>query len=261
MIMSYRQLKRRWLMLTPSKQAVTHKIQLFRLLREILASNFLANELVFKGGTYASLLNYLDRFSVDLDFDLPNNESVSKIKDECYSIFKTLGLDIKDESKNYLQFFLKYPASEKSRNTLKLEINDTPSKFNTYEKVNLPEINMYCTGHTPDTMFASKLIAAKARFDKNGKIAGRDFYDLHKFFERGLGINKAVVEDLSKMAYVDYLTSLVKFIETNVTDRLLMEDLNPLVQKDQLIKIAKYLRPELLSYLANELELTKKHFS
>lgn len=242
-------------MLAPSRQAVTHKIQLFRLLKEILASNYLANQLVFKGGTYASLLNYLDRFSVDLDFDLPNKNATEKVKHECLKIFTDLDLVIKDESKNYLQFFLKYPSAiDNARNTLKLEINDKPSKFNEYEKINLPEINMYCTGHTPSTMFANKLIAAKARFDKNGKIAGRDFYDIHMFFEKHIEINRAVVEDLSGTSYIKYLQNLSTFIGKSVSERLLMEDLNPLLTPEQLRRSIKVLKTEVLQYLANEIE-------
>jgi len=100
------------------------------------------------------------------------------------NIFKMLDLQIKDESKNYLQFFLKY-NSLSDRNTLKLEINDIPSKFNKYEKVKLLEINAYCNGHTIDTMVANKLLAAKGRYDKSGKISGRDFYDINYFLKQG----------------------------------------------------------------------------
>ena len=242
-------------MLTPSRSAVTHKIQLFKLLKAILSSNFLANELAFKGGTYASLLNYLDRFSVDLDFDLPNKYSAERVKNDCYKIFTDLDFVVKDESKNYLQFFLKYPSAEKNeRDTIKLEINDKPSKFNEYEKVNLPEINMYCTGHTPSTMFANKLIAAKARHDKNGKIAGRDFYDIHRFFEKDIQINKKVIEDLSGITYIEYLQSLHAFIDKSVSERLLMEDLNALLTYEQLRKSIKVIKTEVLQYLANEIE-------
>ena len=122
-------------MLIPVKSAVTDKIQLFRLLKETLSSNYLANELVLKGGTYSSLLNFLDRFSVELDFDLPNKNSAEKVKQEWHKIFNDPDLIVKDESKNYLHFFLKYPPSTAyARNTLKLEINDQHSKFNEYEK-------------------------------------------------------------------------------------------------------------------------------
>lgn len=95
-------------------------------------------------------------------------------------------MKLKTRVKNTYNFFLKYDAPEGKRNTLKLEINDDVSKNNTYEKVLLKQINMYCNRHTLDTMFANKLVACKARFDKNGKIAGRDFFDIHQFFYKGL---------------------------------------------------------------------------
>ena len=51
-------------------QDTIHKVQLTRLLTEILDNPTLSQNLYFKGGTCAAMLGYLDRFSVDLDFDL-----------------------------------------------------------------------------------------------------------------------------------------------------------------------------------------------
>ena len=51
-------------------QDTIHKVQLTRLLTEILDNSILSQNLYFKGGTCAAILGYLDRFSVDLDFDL-----------------------------------------------------------------------------------------------------------------------------------------------------------------------------------------------
>ena len=242
-------------MFTPKKEDINHKIQLLRLLRLILSNNLLSNNLMFKGGTYASLRGVLDRFSIDLDFDLPDDKFKSEIRDSLYEIFNNLDLVIKDESKNHLQFFLKYDTPKVQRNTIKLEINDKPSKFNEYESVSLLELNMYCRGHTLDTMFANKLIAAKSRFDKTGKISGRDFYDIHSFFTQGLEINKRVVEDLSKMSYKEYLESLVIFIKDNVNTRLLNEDLNPLVDSGKLKVVLPHLKDELLLMLERELTI------
>lgn len=243
-------------MLITSPQNMKHKVQLLRLLSEILKDNILANELMFKGGTYAALRGVLNRFSVDLDFDLPNKDENSKIENRLYGIFKDLGLEIKDQSKNYLQFFLKYRAFATlptERNTLKLEINDVPSQFNKYEKVNLLELNMFCNGHTLETMFANKLVAAKARFDKKGKVSGRDFYDLHKFFEQGFGVNTQVIEDLTKMSYKNYLDDLVKFVEKEVSEQVINEDLNTILDKKELNVISKHLKTELIFMLNDEL--------
>lgn len=240
-------------MIIPNPADAKHKTQMFRLLREILQNNTLANKLMFKGGTYAALRGVLDRFSVDLDFDLPDSSNIPELRAICHGIFNNLHLEIKDESKNHLQFFLKYEANEFERNTLKLEINDRVSQANKYEKYFLPEIAMYCNAHTLDTMFACKLIAAKARFDKNGKIAGRDFYDLHKFFNEGLPVNKAVVEDLSNLSYKDYLIDLAKFIDKEVSSRLLLEDLNPLLDTKNPKYFLKDLKTELITMISDEI--------
>lgn len=241
-------------MIVPQPKDAKHKIIMLRLLTEILENNYLANNLVFKGGTCAALRNVLDRFSVDLDFDLPAKSQSQAIREELYRIFAKLDLEIKDESPNYLQFFLKYDAPKYERNTLKLEINDQPSPNNVYEKVFLDEVNHMCNCHSLDTMFANKLFAAKERFLKNGKIAGRDFYDLHLFFYQGLKVNVDVIEERSKMSYGEYLISLIRFINEEVTEVLLEEDLNPLMKKDRLTTALKRIRPELLVFLNDELE-------
>lgn len=241
-------------MLIASTYNTVHKVQLLRLLSEILKDSMLANELMFKGGTFASLRNVLNRFSVDLDFDLPNKDIKSKIETRLYDMFKDLGLELKDQSKNYLQFHLKYPVTPPTgRNTLKLEINDVPSKYNKYEKVNLLEISMFCNGHTLETMVANKLVAAKARFDKKGRVSGRDFYDLHKFFEQGFGVNTEVVEDLTKMSYKGYLNDLIKFVEKEVSERALNEDLNTVLDKRELNIVSKHIKTELIFMLNDAL--------
>lgn len=240
-------------MIVPSKKDIRHKNQIFLLLREILKDPFLSQNLMFKGGTYASLRGVLDRFSVDLDFDLPNKEEREKIREICYKIFDKLKLSIKDESKNYLQFFLRYDAPDGGRNTLKLEINDNVSKYNTYEKVLLEQVNMYCNGHTLDTMFANKLVACRARFDKNGKIAGRDFYDIYKFFLEGLDINKEVVEERMSMDYVEYLKSLISFVNLHLTEKVINQDLNPLMRQEDVDAVLRHLKDSIIMFLEDEI--------
>lgn len=240
-------------MFVPSNREIKHKNQLYILLKEILQDPLLSQNLMFKGGTYASLRGVLDRFSIDLDFDLPEKSKKEDIRKRCYEIFKKLSLEIKDESRRHLQFFLKYQAPEGERNTLKLEINDDVSKYNEYEKVLLEQVNMYCNGHTLDTMFANKLIASKARYDKNGKIAGRDFYDIYKFFLQGLGINEKVIEERSGMEYVKYLKSLIAFIKKHLTKTLLNQDLNPLVKQKDLDKLLIHIKDDIVSFLKDEI--------
>jgi predicted nucleotidyltransferase component of viral defense system len=243
-------------MIVPRPVDAKHKIQLFRLLKEILQDNFLANLLMFKGGTYAALRGLLDRFSIDLDFDLPRKEEKSAIRQDLHRIFKNLDYIVDDESRNYLQFFLKYPSPQNERNTLKLEINDDVSPANTYEKVHLQEIEMYCNGHTIDTMFANKLVAAMARFEKTGKIAGRDFYDLHVFFNKGFRVNKEVVEERTGLTYVAYLIKLTGFIRKHVDEKVLYEDINMLIPQDKLRKSVANVKDELCIFTNDEIKRT-----
>jgi len=240
-------------MILPKPEDVLHKNQMFRLLREILSNKKLASNLMFKGGTYAALIGVLDRFSIDLDFDLPNKEKKDELRQECHAIFKKLDLDVKDESANYLQFFLKYESKPYERNTIKLEINDDPSPFNRYEKVNLEELNLLCNAHTKDTMFANKLVASIGRYEKNKKIAGRDFYDIHKFFLEGILVNKEIVEERTKKTYPDFLQELILFTKEKLNNKILNQDLNPLLPSDILQKKIKTLKPELIIMLEDEL--------
>jgi predicted nucleotidyltransferase component of viral defense system len=52
------------------REDILHKSYLNRVLMEIIDDPIMAHHLAFKGGTCASMVGYLDRFSVDLDFDV-----------------------------------------------------------------------------------------------------------------------------------------------------------------------------------------------
>lgn len=241
-------------MLTPRTTDTFHKMQMYRLLKELLSDPLLAKQLQFKGGTCAALRGVLPRFSVDLDFDLPDSQDKELIRQKCHQIFQTLDFIVKDESHKHLQFFLRYETSQPAqRNTLKLEINDQPSPFNHYEKIFLTEMNLYCNAQTLGTMFANKLVAALARLQKNGKVAGRDFYDLHAFFLAGLPIERAVVEERTGMGYTLYLKKLRDFIVEHLDEKTLIQDLNPLLEVNQLKKTIKTLQAELIFLLENEI--------
>ena len=241
-------------MILPKPEDAKHKNQMYRLLTAILSDNVLANRLYFKGGTCASMRGILDRFSVDLDFDLPDKDNQDMIRSRLGNCFSNLGFAIKDQSQQHLQFFIKYEAPEWQRNTLKLEITDLVSPKNTYESVNLREINLYCQAQTIETMVANKMYAATARFKKTGSIAGRDFYDLHQFLVQGLPVNREVVAERAGMSYGAYLQYLVKFIQKQVTERGLEQDLNPLLPTEKLKPMIGTLKQELLVFLSDEIK-------
>jgi predicted nucleotidyltransferase component of viral defense system len=236
-----------------TKEQIQHEIQLHRLLSEILKDKYLGNNIFFKGGTCALMLGYLDRFSVDLDFDLAKNADKKKIREKLYSIFDNLNLEIKDESKKALQFFLKYPTSLK-RNTIKLEILDNYYRSNVYKPIFIPPISMTGVCQTIETMFSHKLVAPLDRVEKGGKIAGRDLYDIHHFFLQGYNFKDNIIEERRKKSSLEHLVELRNFIKKSVTKRIIDEDLNTLLDYKKFTSIRKHLKEELISLIEKEIE-------
>lgn len=107
-----------------------------------------APNIFFKGGTCTTMLGFLDRFSVDLDFDLKKGANKQELRRELHFIFNDLGLEVKDESRGALQFFLKYQTPESQRNTIRLEILDNPFLTIDYHAQHLKEIDR--TGDLPN---------------------------------------------------------------------------------------------------------------
>jgi len=121
---------------------------------------------------------------------------------------------------------LKYPSPANDRNTLKIDALNFIVKSNTYRPIFLAEINRTVNCQDEETIFANKLVAVKDRFDHKQKIAGRDIYDIHHFFSLNLNYNHKVVVERSRMSVLEYLIFLRDFIEKNVTQTLLDQDLN-----------------------------------
>ena len=74
-----------------------HKSYLNRLLIEIIDHPVLSQNLAFKGGSCAAMLGYLDRFSVDLDFDVLKNADETVLRQELHQVFEYLGLTVGEE--------------------------------------------------------------------------------------------------------------------------------------------------------------------
>lgn len=235
-------------------QNIFHKAQLYRLLMKISDNKNLAANIYFKGGTCAALLGFLDRFSVDLDFDLKLKADKSKLRFDLYKIFKQLNLTIKDESKTALQFFLKYDAQIRQRNSIKLDIIDNSVKANQYKPQYLKEIDRTLICQTIETMFANKLVALIDRYEKTGALAGRDLYDIHYFFIQGYDYNKKVIEERRRVKTVFYLKELKKFIDQKITETIINQDLNLLLPYDKFKVIGETLKTEVLMLLRDEIK-------
>ena len=240
-------------MITLRPTDVIHKAHLLRVLTEIVDNSILSNSLYFKGGTCASMMGILDRFSIDLDFDLKIEVNEKELRSEFYKIFDELGFSLYQESQKALEFFLKYPNSPNQRNTLKIDALNFVVKSNQYLPVFLPEINRTVNCQTKESIFANKLVAIKDRYDRKKAIAGRDIYDIHYFFLKNIKYSEQIIIERTGLQVKEYLIYLRDFIREKINQTLIDQDLNTLLPVETFNKIRKTLKNETIMFLENEI--------
>ncbi len=231
---------------------VIHKSQLHRLLIEIVDNPVLSKSLAFKGGTCAAMLGYLDRFSVDLDFDVLVGMHEESIREGFYKIFDDLGLELNLAFENALFFQVKYQNTTGKRSKLKVSANSMHVAANQYKVQYFPEIDRLINSQTIETMFANKLVAVINRYEQHQTIAGRDFYDIHHFFMKGYQYNPDVITERTGNTEGEFFSQLIEFTHKNVNQTMINEDLNSLLSAKQYQSIRKILLPEILSLLEIE---------
>ncbi len=236
-------------MILPDPKDALHKAWMYRVLIHVLDDPVIAGNIYFKGGTCASMLGFLDRFSVDLDFDLGKDADKKNLRKALHTLFKLLKLQITYENPRALQFVLKYEAASGQRNTLHIDMIDSVISGNVYAAQFLKEIDRYAICQTKETMFAHKLVAVIDRFRRYLSIAGRDIYDIHHFFTAGFRFVPAVIEERTGKKIPEYLAHLRTFISENVTQTVIDEDLNTLLPRDKYAMIRKTLKTEVLAFL------------
>ena len=237
---------------------IFHKSQLYRLLMEIIDVPVLAQSLAFKGGTCAAMLGYLDRFSVDLDFDQIPDTDEEVIRKNFLAVFMKLGLEVLVTFDNALFFQLRYKNDPGKRNELKVSASSIFIAANAYKVQYFPEIDRFINSQTIETMFANKLVAVMDRFIQHSTIAVRDIYDVHHFFIKGYDYKPDIILERTGLTPIEYFESLESFIRKNVTQRMVDEDLNSLLPNQVFQSIRKILIPETLSILRREIQTNKR---
>lgn len=241
-------------MILPKSEDAIHKAWLYRLLSAILDDLDLSGQIYFKGGTCAAMLGFLDRFSIDLDFDVNIKADKKMINRKLLMIFNRLDLKLKQKSSKTMFYLLKYQSALELRNTLKLSLIDLEIKTNIYQTLYLSEINRYAKCQTKETMFANKLVAITDRYYKNKTIAGRDLYDVHYFFIQGYQYHKPIIKERTGIEPEKYLKKLINFIDREYTNRIISQDLNFLLPEKKFKIIRKVLKKETLMFLKDELK-------
>ena len=238
----------------PNPKDILHRGQMYKLLIEIADSASLSQGLIFKGGTCAAMQGCLDRFSVDLDFDLVLNASRNLIKKELEQVFSDLGLEIRSQSSATVQYVLTYSSSKGLRNTLQFDAVDFSLPENIVQPVFLADIDRYFNCQTIETMFSHTLVAVLDRYNKHKTVAGRDIYDIYYFFINGYRYNSDIIEKRTNVTTKQYLKNLAEFVEEKVTQTIINEDLNPLLSPERFRTVRKSLKIEVLAMLKSEIK-------
>lgn len=238
-------------MILVKESDILHKFHLQQLLIAVVDDQYLSQFICFKGGTCAEMSGFLDRFSVDLDFDIVRKVDEKIFRSRIDKIAKKLNLVDDNRNKESLFFNFKYKAPQNQRNKLKFSFFQNTVNSNVYEPRFLPEINRTVICQTIGTMFANKLVTPIDRYERHKEIEGRDIYDIYFFFQEGYEFDEEIIKERTSLNLGVYIKKLVKFIDEKVTDKMIAEDLNMLLPLDKFTKIRKTLKQDTLLFLRN----------
>ena len=225
----------------------THKTILVKILKDIYSNPILGNVLGFKGGTAANLFYGLNRFSVDLDFDLLDVSKEDYVFEEIKKILENYGTIKEQQKKRFnLIFVLSYNEKEFSAQNVKIEINRR--NFNSqYELKNYLGITMKVM--VKEDMFAHKLVAASERLGKTN----RDLFDVWFFLKNDWSINQAIVEERTKMKFSDFLNKLIQSME-KLAERGILAGMGELLDEKTKNWAKTHLKEDLVFLLKLKLE-------
>jgi len=221
-----------------------HKIILIKILKEIYSDPDLRNILGFKGGTAAFLFYGLPRFSVDLDFDLLEEEKKDFVFEKLKKILPKVGWLIESTQKKYTLFYL--ITRQKGERKIKIEISKRPSKstFVVKSYLGIPILLM-----EKKDMMAGKISALLTR----KKFAARDLFDLCFFLKNDWEINEKVVKEKTGLSLKTALEKTMEKVK-KIKKNQLLQGLGELLDEKQKPLVKENLQKETLFYLRYLLE-------
>jgi len=184
-----------------------HKNILIKILKDIYTDATISPILGFKGGTAATFFYNLDRFSVDLDFDLLDSEKEDYVFERVKTIIENYGTLKEAQKKRFnLLYILSYNDKDINAQNIKVEINrrEFGSK---YAVESFLGISMQVM--VKEDMVAHKLCAMYERIGKTN----RDIFDVQFFLSHDWPVNKKIVEDRMGMSYAEFLKKCIDMLE------------------------------------------------
>ena len=228
----------------------THKNLLLRILKDIYTDASLGAFLGFKGGTAAYFFYGLERFSVDLDFDLLDEARESHIFEQVKNILSGYGTVKEAREKRYNLFYLlSYNDKVEGAQNIKVEINrrNFGSKYEVKSHLGISMKVM-----VKEDMAAHKLVAMHERIGKTN----RDIFDTWFFLHNNWQINKEIVEKRAKMPFKEFLQKCIGALEKMGT-RHILSGIGELLDEKQKTWVKSKLITETIFLLKLKLESEK----
>jgi len=217
---------------------IRHKTTLINLLKDIYSDVELRTILGFKGGTAAMMFYDLPRMSVDLDFDLLEEEKKELVLERIKKILQPYG-EIHDAAeKRFTLFFLL--SYEKGKQAVKIEISKRKG-LNSYEFKSYLGISLLVIKQ--EDAAAGKLAALITR----KRFAMRDVFDTWYFLKNNWPINEVVLKEKTdfslKQGLKKALGRVVKIRENQALQGLgeLLDNKQKTWVKENLIKDTVFL--------------------
>lgn len=200
-----------------------HKIILLQILKDIYNDPVCGNNLGFKGGTAAMLFYGLDRYSVDLDFDLLDENKSENVFEHITKIVQQYGTVTESRIKrfNVLNIISYAPGEPK----IKIEINRRDFGSH-YEVQTILGISLQVM--VKADMFAHKLMAMIERIGKTS----RDVYDIRFFIKHNWPMNTSIVEARAQKPYQEVLKKAIALLE-QMNNKHILDGLGELLTKSQ----------------------------
>lgn len=230
-------------------QAIHRKI-LIKILKDIFSDHQIGPALGFKGGTAAHLFYNLERFSVDLDFDLLNQAKEDIVFERVKKILENYGTLKEVAKKRYnLLYLLSYADKLPDAQNVKVEINrrDFGSKYAIESYLGISMKVM-----VREDMAAHKMVAMLERIGKTN----RDIFDVWFFLQKDWPINKEIIETRTKLPFRKFMEKCIALVE-KFDDRNILAGIGELLDEKQKAWAKKNLKKDLLFALKLRASLEK----
>lgn len=227
-----------------------HKNVLIKILKDIYTDATISPILGFKGGTAATFFYDLDRFSMDLDFDLLDSEKEDYVFERVKEIIEKYGKLKEARKKRFNLFYiLSYDDKDINAQNVKVEINrrEFGSKYSVESFLGISMQVM-----VKEDMVAHKLCAMYERIGKTN----RDIFDVQFFLSRDWPVNKKIVEDRMGVSYAEFLKKCIDAME-KFDDSNMLSGMGELLTEKQKAWAKTKLKPEALFSLRLALEKEK----